>query len=103
MATLGRKYANRDRKNIFKHYAKMGEGELKSQESHLKKHISDYSKQGIHTTPEHMQSVKYHLKDAKAKALKARTNDKVGSRKKDFTSGGKQGNWHKVHKLDHIG
>lgn len=36
---------------------------------------------------------------AKSKALKKRT-ETTGSRKKDFTSEGKQGNWHKVHKLD---
>lgn len=63
---------NRNKKDIFKHYAKMNEGELKSQKSHLTKHIAKYSKQGIHTTPEHMQSIKYHLKGAKARAIESR-------------------------------
>jgi len=60
---------NRDKKNIFKHYGKMSREELDTAEKRLKAHIAHYSKQGIHTTPEHMQSIKYHKKNPKVSAL----------------------------------
>lgn len=48
----------------------MDEPQLKSEEKNLKSHIAHYSKQGIHTTPEHMQSIKYHLKNMAKKMKK---------------------------------
>jgi hypothetical protein len=70
MAERKRKDVTRDSRNIFKHYRGMSESQLKGELGTLKKHTAKYSKMGIHTTPEHEQSIKYHL-SAKSKALRA--------------------------------
>ena len=57
-----RKDITRDSRNIFKHYKGMDESKLKSELSNIQSHTKKYAKIGIHTTPEHEQSIKYHLK-----------------------------------------
>ncbi len=47
----------------------MSESQLKGELGTLKKHTAKYSKMGIHTTPEHEQSIKYHLSNSKGRAL----------------------------------
>lgn len=62
-----------DSKKIFKHYSNMPESELENKLKNIKKHTSRMSKIGIHTTPEHEQSIKYHLAEARTKAIKKKT------------------------------
>lgn len=65
----------RDLKNIFKHYKGKSEHELKGELSNIKRHTKEMKKIGIHTTPAHEQSIKYHLSSkAKHKALEKSKN-----------------------------
>ena len=59
----------RDLKNIFRHYKGMSSSKLKGELSNIKRHTKEMKKIGIHTTPAHEQSIKYHLSASKSKAL----------------------------------
>lgn len=59
-----------DGRKIFRHYRKMSESQLREAGHRLERHTAKHSRIGIHTTPEHKQSIEYHLRQAKSQALK---------------------------------
>ncbi len=58
-----------DARKIFKHYRNMDESKLGGELSNIKSHTQKMKKMGISTTPEHEQSINYHLSLAKKKSM----------------------------------